>query len=339
MSTILLALLSIQNTPLASTCDVTFYGNLTTADTCSSLTTYGAYTGTEGSSSCGSTWHEFGGTVSNGGFHVCGAPSMSSITSRNSVYVEVFYANQSCTGLNNPEFFIANYSSGSWDSLGYGLRSYCNTCSDAGLSYWTTSNSDYFDSSSGYFCVYVQSAYYSDFDLSYVYMEFDYTLSVDLAYLYALSSPDGSSIGLEWGTSLEENNAGWNVYHSLSVWDEPEKVNSSLIPPYQYDYFIEDHEVEPGIYNYYWLEDVETDGASTMHGPVWAVPTALDVDSSARIDGLDVIYLSHQIGNKQGDKDWNQALDVNYDRVIDLLDYSQAVELFGKTLFGGQDNL
>ena len=82
-----------------------------------------------------------------------------------------------------------------------------------------------------------------------------------------------ASVVVDWTTASELDTVGFN----LSRGDTPEgpftQVNSELIPAssdpltgsaYQYI----DHNVYPGRVYYYQLEDIDTNGATTRHGPI-----------------------------------------------------------------------
>jgi len=103
----------------------------------------------------------------------------------------------------------------------------------------------------------------------------------DCATVIGLSSftavPDNRKVVIEWTTETEINNAGFNLYRSESVDGAYVKINPVLIPAkgagtsgasYQY----EDNNVKNRNTYYYKLEDLDTSGISTMHGPVVATP-------------------------------------------------------------------
>jgi len=79
------------------------------------------------------------------------------------------------------------------------------------------------------------------------------------------------SVTLAWETASEVDNAGFNIYRSKRTDGTYKKVNGKLIPAqgggsFGASYSYEDTHGK-GTY-YYKLEDVDTYGASTMHGPV-----------------------------------------------------------------------
>ena len=87
---------------------------------------------------------------------------------------------------------------------------------------------------------------------------------------------------VSWETVSEINNAGFNLYRNTS----PDLVGDLLAyVPSQAPgstqgaaYSFEDADVQPGQTYWYWLEDVDLNGATTLHGPVSATvqaPTAV----------------------------------------------------------------
>jgi len=98
-------------------------------------------------------------------------------------------------------------------------------------------------------------------------------LSVELVSYTA--SGGNSRMVLEWTTASEVNTEGFNVYRSETEDGEYVKINQALIPAQGNpstgaSYSFVDTDVRPGRTYYYKLEDVDTSGNSTFHGPVWA---------------------------------------------------------------------
>jgi len=91
---------------------------------------------------------------------------------------------------------------------------------------------------------------------------------VDLVSFTA--EPTGNSITLRWETGDEIDNAGFNLYRATSESGQRTQINDQLIAAAgngagaEYTYIDERPE---GTY-YYWLEDVDTAGNVTLHGPV-----------------------------------------------------------------------
>jgi len=89
--------------------------------------------------------------------------------------------------------------------------------------------------------------------------------------------PDNRSVMLTWTTETETNNAGFNLYRSESEDGAYIKLNDSLIPSKgsstqgaSYEFI--DTNVQNRKTYYYKLEDIDTNGNSTFHGTVKAVP-------------------------------------------------------------------
>ena len=85
---------------------------------------------------------------------------------------------------------------------------------------------------------------------------------------------DGVDVRVEWETATEVSTLGFNLYRSDGPAGEREMLNGALIPvqaPGSSDgglYSWPDRMVEPGITYYYWLEEVDLQGVSTVYGPV-----------------------------------------------------------------------
>ena len=119
--------------------------------------------------------------------------------------------------------------------------------------------------------------------ISPVYAEFLEAVVIPTAITLASfdAKPGNKKITLQWVTGAETDNAGFNLYRAESEDGEYMKINASLIPAegsptqgasYQF--------IDEGVHNrtayYYKLEDVDLNGTSTMHGPVNAVPRAIN---------------------------------------------------------------
>lgn len=82
-------------------------------------------------------------------------------------------------------------------------------------------------------------------------------------------------IVLRWQTALETDNIGFNIYRSTNaIFEDAEKLNptliESLVPAgstYGADYQFVDDTANPYTRYYYWLEDVDINGTTTLHGP------------------------------------------------------------------------
>lgn len=82
-----------------------------------------------------------------------------------------------------------------------------------------------------------------------------------------------SSVVVEWTTASELDTVGFNIYRSEIKDGEFVQVNSSLIPAASdpltgSSYKYEDQAVQPGQKYYYLLEDVDSSGTTTRHGPI-----------------------------------------------------------------------
>ena len=101
-------------------------------------------------------------------------------------------------------------------------------------------------------------------------------------------TPAASVVVVEWTTESEVDLAGFNLYRSDSPAGPYMKVNTALIPgaldpllggKYAYT----DTNVVAGRTYYYKLEDVELDGATTLHGPIEVVADASSPSAFANL--------------------------------------------------------
>lgn len=97
---------------------------------------------------------------------------------------------------------------------------------------------------------------------------------IELSSLKA--SPLNQKVKLEWMTETEIDNAGFNVWRAEGF----TKISPALIPSQGsptggavYNYL--DELLSNGKPYFYLIEDVDTNGISTFHGPVKAVPRLL----------------------------------------------------------------
>jgi hypothetical protein len=118
-------------------------------------------------------------------------------------------------------------------------------------------------------------------------------LAVNLASFVA--EGDFDQVHIEWQTVSERNNLGFNLYRGTTA-SLPElggtegglmQLNPSLSPAQAPGsgqgaaYEFVDQQVEDGTTYYYWLEDVDVNGSTTLHGPVSATintPTAISLN-------------------------------------------------------------
>jgi hypothetical protein len=130
-------------------------------------------------------------------------------------------------------------------------------------------------------------------------------LAVTLASFDAQAQSD--HVRVAWETVSELNNAGFNLYRSDSADDlltllasvPSQAPGASQGAGYSY----EDMEVESGQTYWYWLEDVDLSGATTLHGPVsvvYAAPTAVTLSAmqvgSAGAPALPVVLVLLALG-------------------------------------------
>lgn len=80
-------------------------------------------------------------------------------------------------------------------------------------------------------------------------------------------------IALQWVTETEVNNYGFNIHRGVNKNGQFKKVTESVIPGAgnsnirHYYKFLDKH-VEEGCIYWYMLEEISTDGTSSMHGPI-----------------------------------------------------------------------
>jgi hypothetical protein len=101
----------------------------------------------------------------------------------------------------------------------------------------------------------------------------------DCVTLVALASftatPYDGYVLVEWETASEIDNEGFNLWRSETRDGQYVQLNAALIPArggptLGASYTYEDADVTDGVTYYYKLEDVDTHGTSTFHGPVLA---------------------------------------------------------------------
>lgn len=78
---------------------------------------------------------------------------------------------------------------------------------------------------------------------------------------------------VEWTTATEFNSVGFNLYRSENPVDQYIKINKDIIqsspdPLTGGTYSYKDRDVQPGRTYYYQLEEIESSGATTRHGPL-----------------------------------------------------------------------
>jgi len=113
-----------------------------------------------------------------------------------------------------------------------------------------------------------------------------------VALAVRLNSFDATSVAegirVNWATSSEVNNVGFNLYRSTDSVRPTTPLNSAMIEAQApgsgqgANYTYTDSNVTAGTTYYYWLEDVESTGSATVHGPVTVVvntPTAVTLNN------------------------------------------------------------
>ena len=94
------------------------------------------------------------------------------------------------------------------------------------------------------------------------------------------ATPQSNQITLRWATLSEMNNAGFNIWRSESEDGKYIKINPNIIEAIggatlNAEYAYDDHTAKPGITCYYKLEDMDTKGISTFHGPISAMSAVI----------------------------------------------------------------
>jgi hypothetical protein len=103
-----------------------------------------------------------------------------------------------------------------------------------------------------------------------------FTTLIDLLSFTAKPSMEFSHIIIEWATASEIDNAGFNLWRSETKDGKYTRINSKLIAAkggtiQEAEYSYTDNTAKVGVKYYYKLEDIDTSGNSTIHGPVPAI--------------------------------------------------------------------
>jgi hypothetical protein len=115
--------------------------------------------------------------------------------------------------------------------------------------------------------------------------------AVHLASFTATSSGDHNT--LTWVTVSELRNLGFNLWRGASAGAPTDKLNTDVIPSQApggtdgFAYTYDDQTIVDGTDYYYWLEDVDLNGAVTRHGPVSASVTGV-APNAVRLTSLTV---------------------------------------------------
>jgi len=88
--------------------------------------------------------------------------------------------------------------------------------------------------------------------------------------------PGFTKVLIIWETDAEVDNQGFNLYRADAEDGEYERINDSIIPPRgEISTYVFVDDVDDMKTYYYRLEDIDTYGISTFHGPVSATPNVL----------------------------------------------------------------
>jgi predicted extracellular nuclease len=112
-------------------------------------------------------------------------------------------------------------------------------------------------------------------------------LAITLADFAAQAN--GNHILVTWQTVSELSNLGFNLWRSSSPTAPTERLTEELIPSQApgsgqgFAYSFQDHDVEPAPTYYYWLEDVDTNGSQTLHGPISTIMTETTTTTTTHV--------------------------------------------------------
>ncbi|MBN2355042.1 Ig-like domain-containing protein [candidate division KSB1 bacterium] len=101
---------------------------------------------------------------------------------------------------------------------------------------------------------------------------------------FTCSATPYDGVTLQWQTANEHDNLGFNVLRSRTEDGSYEKINEKIVPARSDgDYHFVDRNVVSGLRYYYKVEDVNSRGQTTVHGPVMAevpVPTSFELSQN-----------------------------------------------------------
>ncbi|MBN1920142.1 MAG: hypothetical protein JW892_02765 [Anaerolineae bacterium] len=92
--------------------------------------------------------------------------------------------------------------------------------------------------------------------------------------VYFTGVPTGAGVRLTWETATELNTLGFNLYRAEALGAPRVRINGVLIPSqapggvFGATYTFVDAAVTPDATYFYWLEEVDTQGVTTLYGPV-----------------------------------------------------------------------
>jgi len=98
-------------------------------------------------------------------------------------------------------------------------------------------------------------------------------------------------IEVKWTSATELDNAGFNIHRSTSKDEGYVQINKEFIPAmgsttHGATYAFTDYDVIDGVTYYYWLEDVDLNGNSTMQGPITAKLTSEEEEKAPTVFSL-----------------------------------------------------
>ncbi len=109
------------------------------------------------------------------------------------------------------------------------------------------------------------------------------------------ASPSNGAVALRWETATELDNLGFHLYRATSEEGPYARITTKLVPglgssPEGARYSYVDSGLENGTTYFYKLEDVETTGATELHGPVSATPSSAIVSPAADSPSSLIVY-------------------------------------------------
>jgi len=117
------------------------------------------------------------------------------------------------------------------------------------------------------------------------YVELDGPLVVDLVSFTAKGFED--FVQLKWNTATEIDTAGFHIWRGNRADGDYARITDAVIPAeggpsWGAEYAYEDWDVAPGTTYFYQLEDIDTAGVKTFHGPVSAWPGVANIQAGDR---------------------------------------------------------
>jgi len=126
-----------------------------------------------------------------------------------------------------------------------------------------------------------EGSYNDTYDYGFYY----YPTGVKLSYFRATMVSDG--VTLEWETTEEIDNVGFNLYRARRPLGDMARLNEQMIPtqvlpgsPFGARYTWTDSTARPGIVYFYWLESVDVYGVTALYGPYQSLPATPGISPS-----------------------------------------------------------